>query len=86
MINQCFLYVLKSESFQRTYVGMSIDPKKRLAEHNAGKTKSTRKYTPWEIIHSEEYTNRKIARKREIFLKSGAGREWIKNRFFLEKS
>jgi len=86
MINQCFLYVLKSESFQRTYVGISLDPKKRLIEHNAGKTKSTKRFTPWEIVHTEKFNSRSAARKREIFLKSGAGREWIKRHFFLEKS
>jgi putative endonuclease len=31
----------------------------------------------WRLIHSEEYATRSDAMKREKFLKSGQGREWI---------
>ena len=33
------------------------------------------------MIYTEEYSNYTDARKREIFLKSGVGREWIKDNF-----
>ena len=61
---------------------MSRDPLKRLKEHNSGKTKSTKRFIPWDIIHTEKFTTAREARLREKQLKSGWGREWIKRKFF----
>lgn len=57
---------------------MTIDVKKRLNEHNKGKTKSTKGYRPWELIKVEEFDTRLDARKREKYLKGGSGKEWLK--------
>ena len=82
MMETYYIYILKSIDYQRSYVGIASDPEKRLIEHNSGKTKSTKHFTSWKIIHTERFKTRIEARKREIFLKSGAGREWIKRNFF----
>ncbi len=74
-----FVYAIKSEKDGRIYVGMSADAEARLKEHNAGKTKSTKGYTPWRLIYKEEVINRVEARKREIHLKSGIGKEFLKS-------
>ena len=74
-----FVYAIKSEKDGRIYVGFSGDPIKRLSQHNAGKTKSTKGYRPWTLIYSEEIQTRELARKREIYLKSGVGKEYLKN-------
>ncbi len=76
-----FVYVLKSEKEGRLYVGMTISVEKRLKEHNAGKTKSTKGYRPWKVVHTEEYPDRTTARKREKYLKSGYGKQWLKNKY-----
>jgi len=73
-----YVYVLKSEEQWRFYVGMSDDPEKRLSEHNAGMTKSTRFYTPWSIILKCRCESRAEARRLEKYLKSGSGKEYIK--------
>ncbi|TVR39029.1 MAG: GIY-YIG nuclease family protein [Cryomorphaceae bacterium] len=73
-----FVYVLYSEKFGRYYTGMAQNPDRRLKEHNKGKTKSTKAFRPWEIIHKEQLNSRPEARQREKFLKSGVGREYIK--------
>jgi len=57
----------------------------RLKEHNSRKMKSTKAFVPYTILHSESFNSRVEARKREKFLKSGAGREWINRTFFTEK-
>jgi len=72
------VYALKSEKDGRIYVGFSADPIKRLKEHNAGKTKSTKGFRPWKIIYQEKVQTRIEARNREIYLKSGAGKEFLK--------
>ncbi|MEQ8323331.1 MAG: GIY-YIG nuclease family protein [Vicingaceae bacterium] len=51
---------------------------RRLQEHNSGKTKSTKAFVPWKLFLIEEYETTEEARKREKYLKSGIGREYIK--------
>jgi putative endonuclease len=73
------VYVLESENYKRTYKGMTDDLERRLKEHNNGKTKSTRFYKPWKLLFTEAFSTRMDARIREKQLKSGFGREYIKN-------
>ena len=73
-----FVYILYSEKYNRTYTGMSKDILKRLKQHNSKQNKSTKAYVPWEIIFKEEFETRVDARKREKYLKTGVGREFIK--------
>ena len=58
-----FVYVLKSENNWRFYVGMTDNVERRIKEHNSGKTKSTKGYTPWELFFKEKYDTRLEARK-----------------------
>ena len=74
-----FVYAIKSEQDGRIYVGMCGDVDMRLKEHNAGKTKSTKGFRPWKLIYTEQTTNMLEARKREIYLKSGIGKEFLKS-------
>ncbi|MBL7720963.1 MAG: GIY-YIG nuclease family protein [Chitinophagaceae bacterium] len=74
-----YVYAIKSERDGRIYVGMCSEVKARLKEHNAGKTKSTKGYTPWKLIYFEEKPDRIEARKREKYLKSGIGKEFLKS-------
>ena len=74
-----FVYAIQSERDGRIYVGMCADIEVRLKEHNAGKTKSTKGFMPWRLIYKEDLANRIEARKREIYLKSGIGKEFLKS-------
>ena len=76
---QFYVYVLKSESTGTSYVGHSKDLDKRIAEHNHGKSKSTRGKGPWRIIYKEEYKSRSEAMIREKYLKSVQGRLELKS-------
>ena len=73
-----FVYVIRSEVDGRFYVGMTENLERRLNEHNNGKTKSTKGYRPWILVHSEIHPDRITARKREKYLKSRVGKEYIK--------
>ena len=72
-----FVYVLFSESAKRRYVGMSASPEDRLKQHNAGYTKSTKAYRPWKIVYTESFDTLEEARNKEVYLKSGIGREFL---------
>ncbi|MBT3174010.1 MAG: GIY-YIG nuclease family protein [Lentimicrobiaceae bacterium] len=73
-----FVYVLKSEIENRLYKGMTNDIDRRVYEHNHGKNKSTKPYRPWKLVYKEEFSTFEEARKRELFFKSGFGREQLK--------
>lgn len=72
------VYVLYSEKFNRTYTGLTNNLERRLREHNSKRNKSTKAYVPWKVIYTEEFDTRIEARKREKYLKSGIGRDFIK--------
>jgi putative endonuclease len=72
------VYALRSEIDGRIYVGFTENVERRIKEHNAGRTKSTKGYRPWKLIYQEEVPGRQNARKREKYLKSGSGKEWLK--------
>ena len=64
------VYIIKSIVKERYYIGQTNDLEKRLKEHNSGKTRSTKAYSPWEIVYCEEYESRSEAVKRELEIKS----------------
>ena len=72
------VYVLESEKDGLRYVGMTIHLEDRVAEHNAGKSKFTRGHVPWKLIYFETVEGRIEARKREKYIKSAAGRRFVK--------
>jgi len=72
-----FVYVLLSKKNGHRYVGMSNDPEKRILQHNAGYTKSTKAYRPWVKVYSESFETLSEAVNREKYLKSGIGREYL---------
>ncbi|OGG15107.1 hypothetical protein A2773_04420 [Candidatus Gottesmanbacteria bacterium RIFCSPHIGHO2_01_FULL_39_10] len=74
------VYALKSLKDGNLYIGLSSDPIRRVKEHNAGQCASTKGRGPFIMIYQEECgTSRIDARKREKYLKSGIGREFLKN-------
>ncbi len=60
------------------YKGMTKNLSRRLSEHKSGHTKSTKRLKNPEVVYTEGYDNLKQARKREIYLKTAAGRRFIK--------
>ena len=66
------LYILKSENRDWHYIGITANIENRLAEHNAGAVKSTKGCRPLTLLYRESFSDKTIARKREIFLKRNA--------------
>ena len=74
------IYAIKAVNYNRIYVGFSLDVVKRVSEHNRGMVTSTKGYRPWKLIFTEVVgPDRKEARKREKYYKSGCGKEFLKN-------
>ena len=72
------VYVIHSTIEERFYVGMTENLDRRLKEHNSGRTKSTKGFGPWELFFYEEFEDRREARKREKYLKSGYGKNGLR--------
>ena len=80
VVKVLYVYVLESQVNNKRYIGAtSKDPKERLEEHNNGSTNWTKANRPFVLIHIEEFSNKTKAIQREIFLKSGKGREYLKH-------
>jgi putative endonuclease len=75
------VYVLKSLSSGKHYVGISQDVDKRLREHNCGKSKFTSGHIPWELVYVESgFATAKAAREREKYLKTSSGKKSIQSK------
>ena len=74
-----YVYVLWSEKLKKRYVGSTGDVDKRIIQHKKGKNRFTKGGIPWKLVHKEEYESLSLARKREVFLKSSVGRNWLDN-------
>ena len=70
-----YVYILKSLKNNKRYVGLtSVLPEERLKQHNSGSNTWSKGNKPFELVYSEEYSDKEYARKREGFLKTGNGR------------
>ena len=76
------VYILQSKKNCKRYVGYTKkDVFTRLKEHNSGTNQWSRKNGPFDLLHYENFELKSLAVKREKFLKSGRGRQIIKNLF-----
>lgn len=74
-----YAYILRSENFpDQTYVGSTADLRKRLADHNAGKSVHTNKFKPWNLVGYIALPEKQLAEQFEKYLKSGSGRAFAK--------
>jgi putative endonuclease len=65
-----YVYLIKSISSGKIYVGYTHDLRKRLKEHNERKGgKYTKNKGPFELIYYEAYKSEKDAKRREDALK-----------------
>ena len=72
-----YVYVIQNEK-QKLYKGYTEDLQRRMAEHNSGRTKSTKGSGQWKLVYCEEYDTIEEAIKREKYFKTAAGRRFIK--------
>ncbi len=70
-----YVYAISSLKHNYIYVGLTQDLGKKIDRHNKGREKTTKFYSPFELIYSEECSTRIDARIREKYWKSGSGKE-----------
>ncbi|MFH0873320.1 MAG: GIY-YIG nuclease family protein [Candidatus Komeilibacteria bacterium] len=79
-----YVYILFSKNKNKKYLGSTSNLKERLKYHNDGLVKSTKAYRPWKIIYYEAHSNKTLARKAELFYKTGQGRRQIRKKLGLD--
>lgn len=62
-------YILKSIDKDWYYIGHAFDLINRLKQHNAGRSKSTKPYRPFALVHEERFKTKGEAFKREQQIK-----------------
>lgn len=67
-----YVYILKNEE-GRYYIGSTSNIEKRLKKHNAGGSKWTSRYRPWNLTYSENFELKTNAIRREKQIKSYKG-------------
>lgn len=60
---------------------MTTNIETRLLHHNRGYNKKTRAYAPFILIYSQNFSTRLEARNHEKYLKSGSGKEFLKENY-----
>ena len=77
-----YTYILSSlVNPDHFYIGSTSDLKRRLIEHNSGKSIHTNKFKPWKIKNYIAFEDKTSAEEFERFLKSGSGRAFCKKHF-----
>jgi putative endonuclease len=74
-----YTYILQSIKDNKYYIGSTGDLDLRVAQHNAGVTKSTRHRSPFKLIHFEKFASKSESLRRELQIKSYKGGEAFKN-------
>ena len=67
-----YVYLIKSKKDSTYYIGLTENLQNRIKNHNQGKTKSIKHRVPYYLVYYEAYSDRKLARKRELELKKNS--------------
>ena len=73
-----YVYIIKSETTGKHYIGVTSDLVQRLRHHNSGANRWTKNKGPWVVAHSERFNDKKKAWFRERQIKKYKGGEAFK--------
>ena len=73
------LYIIEGITTGKRYVGITNNLQRRLQEHRTKHTKGGQIIGRFRLIFTEVFDDYPSAREREKFIKSGKGRQWIKD-------
>ena len=74
-----YVYVLRSVADDGFYIGYSANLRQRFEQHLKRDSFATSYHGPWKLIYYEAYLEQADALGRERYLKSGAGRRFLRS-------
>ena len=72
-----YVYILKSISRDKYYIGYTANLYKRIEEHNKGCSRWTRSKGKWLLVYYEEFSEKRMALKREREFKKKKSKAYI---------
>lgn len=75
-----YIYILQSSKSHLLYYGYTVNLRKRLTEHNEGKSQFTKGHVPWKLICYCAFEAKQKAKDFELYLKSGSGKAFVYKR------
>jgi putative endonuclease len=81
-----YTYILRSRVTGQYYTGSTSNLHARFQQHNSDESISTKNRGPWDLVHHEEFATLADAVRRELYFKTGRGREELKKLFGLDQS
>ncbi|MCX7321701.1 MAG: GIY-YIG nuclease family protein [Hyphomicrobiales bacterium] len=76
-----YVYIIRSVYRpEQEYTGVTADLRRRIAEHNAGRSSHTSKFLPWTLVWYCAFPDKHRALAFEKYLKSHSGRAFAKKR------
>ena len=76
-----YVYVLHGTKSGYRYIGSTRNVQRRLQEHNAGETQSTKAYRPYELELFVAVRTEKKAGELERYFKGGSGQAVLRKHF-----
>lgn len=73
-----YVYILKSLKDGKFYIGFSADLRRRLQEHQSGRSKSTKSRLPLKLLYYEAHTSKDDAMRREEYFKTSKGKSSLR--------
>ena len=71
------VYILYSSHVDQYYVGHTQNMEDRLSRHNSGRSLSTKKGKPWNLVYTETFETRSEAMLREKAIKKMKSRTYL---------
>lgn len=76
-----YVYIIRSIAHPaQEYIGATANLRRRLADHNSGKSTHTAKFTPWKLAWYSAFSDKYKALEFEKYLKSHSGRAFSRKR------
>ena len=72
------VYILYSDQFNKHYTGFTTNLEQRILSHNELGKDWSKSFRPWRIIYTKEFASKTEAMQHEKWLKTGAGRDFVK--------
>ncbi|HOZ55680.1 MAG TPA: GIY-YIG nuclease family protein [bacterium] len=73
-----YVYILQSEKDRSRYIGATSDLKRRIHEHNSGKTRYSNIKRPYILVWYSAFVEKQKAYSFEKYLKSSSGYAFTK--------
>ncbi|HEY9582709.1 MAG TPA: GIY-YIG nuclease family protein [Candidatus Paceibacterota bacterium] len=73
-----YVYIIKSQKDYSVYVGSTSDLKRRIVDHNAGRSNYSSTKRPYVLVWYCAFPNKQKAVRFELYLKHGSGHAFAK--------